>query len=84
MNEFFEFKMDKNGEQIDDIGSYIPDIDSICLNFGLEETIPDFFYDEISEKAKHKELKTKQKVSTIYCNRYGKFKTVLKYWLKHK
>lgn len=62
----------------------LPDIESICLNCGLEETIPDFIYGEMGGKQKHKELKTKQKVSTIYCNRCGKFKTVSKYWLNHE
>ena len=59
MNEDFEFKIDEFGEWIDDMGPYIPDIKSICLNCGLEETIPDFIYDEMGGKAKHKELKTK-------------------------
>ena len=62
----------------------IPDIKSICLNCGLEETVPDFIYDEMGSKVKHNELKTKHKVSTIYCNRCGKLKTVSKYWLKHE
>lgn len=84
MNEDLEFKVDEFGEWLDDMGPYIPDIKSICLNCGLEETIPDFIYDEMGGKAKHRELKTKQKVSTIYCNRCGKFKTVSKYWLNHE
>lgn len=84
MNEDFDFKIDDFGEWIDDMGPYIPDVKSICLNCGLEETIPDFIYDEMGGKAKHKELKTEQKVSTIYCNRCGKFKTVSKYWLNHE
>ena len=77
MDKFFEFKMDENGEWIDDMGPYIPDIKSICLNCGLEETIPDFIYDEMGGKSN-------QKVSTIYCNKCGKFKTVSKYWLNHE
>ena len=60
------------------------DIESICLNCGLEEKVPDFIYDEMGSRVKHKELKTNQKVSTIYCNRCGKFKTVSKYWLNHE
>lgn len=84
MDEDFELKIDQFGEWIDDMGTYIPDIESICLNCGLEDTIPDFIYDEMSESVKHKELKTKQKVSTIYCNRCGKLKTVSKYWLSHE
>ncbi len=84
INEDFEFKIDELGEWIDDIGPYIPDIKSICLNCESEETIPDFIYDEMVGKAKHKELKTKQKVSTIYCNRCDKFKTVSKYWLNQE
>ena len=47
------------------MGPYIPDIKSICLNCELEETIPDFIYDEMEGKSKNKELKTEQKVSTI-------------------
>ena len=60
------------------------DIESICLNCGLEEKVPNFIYDEMGSRVKHKELKTNQKVSTIYCNRCGKFKTVSKYWLNHE
>ncbi len=60
------------------------DIDSICLNCKLEEKIPDFIYGEFSEKVKHKELKTNQAVSTIYCNRCHKLKTVSKYWINHE
>ena len=45
MNEDFDFKIDDFGEWIDDMGPYIPDVKSICLNCGLEETIPDFIYD---------------------------------------
>lgn len=41
------------------------DIESICLNCGLEEKVPDFIYDEMGSRVKHKELKTNQKVSTI-------------------
>ena len=62
----------------------IPDIKSICLNCGLEELVPDFIYDEMGSKVKHNELKTKHKVSTIYCNKCGKLKTVSKYWLTHE
>ena len=62
----------------------LPDVKSICLSCGFEETIPDFIYDEMGEKEKHKELKTKKKVSTIYCNRCGKYKTVSKYRLTHE
>ena len=50
MNEDFEFKIDEFDEWIDDMGPYIPDIKSIYLNCGLEETIPDFIYDEMEEK----------------------------------
>ena len=42
----------------------------------------DLLYRKLLEK--HKELKTKKKVSTIYCNRCGKYKTVSKYWLTHE
>ena len=41
-----------------------------CPNCELEGIIPDSIYDEMGGKAKHKELKPKQKVSTIYCNRW--------------
>ena len=84
MKDFFGFKLDEHGEWIDNLGPSIPNIESICLNCGLEETIPNFIYDEMGGKEKHKELKTKQKVSTIYCNRCGKYKTVSKYWLNHE
>ena len=62
----------------------LPDVKSICLSCGFEETIPDFIYDEMGGKEKHEELKTKKKVSTIYCNRCSKYKTVSKYWLTHE
>ena len=52
---------------------------------------PDFLIDRkavakitFSNKEKHKELKTNKKVSTIYCNKCGKYKTVSKYWLNHE
>lgn len=52
MNEDFEFKVDEFGEWIDDMGPYVPNIKSICLNCGLEETIPDFIYEEMDGKEK--------------------------------
>ena len=33
------------------------DIESICLKCGEKESIPDFIYDECSEKVYHEELK---------------------------
>jgi len=82
MNDFFSFNLNEHDDWIDDLEE--SDIESICLNCGLEELIPDFIYDEMGGKSKHKELKTKQKVSTIYCNKCGKSKTVSKYWVKHE
>ena len=63
MNDFFGFNLDELGKWIDDLEE--SDIESICLNCGLEEVVPDFIYDEMGGKSKHKELKTKKKVSDI-------------------
>ena len=70
-------------EKLFDFEERTSDIESICLNCGLEEKIPDFIYDEMCEKKKHNELKTNQKISTLYCNRCQKLKVVSKYWINN-
>ena len=58
---FFEFDFEDNG------GS---DIETICLNCGYTEKVPDFIYDEMSRKKYH--LKIRKKVSTLYCSKCQK------------
>ena len=53
MNKDFDFLLDG--------GPNLPDIKSVCLSCCYEETVPDFIYDEMGSKEKHKELKTKRK-----------------------
>lgn len=57
------------------------DVKSICLNCGYEDTIPDFIYDEFSEKIKHKELKNDKKISTLNCSRCNKLKIIPKQYI---
>jgi len=53
------------------------DIDSMCLNCGFEQKIPDFIYGEMGILLKHKELNNKS-VCTIYCNNCQKLKVIPK------
>lgn len=50
-----------------DIGG---DIETICLNCGFTERVPDFIYDECSRKKYH--FKLKKRVSTLYCSKCEK------------
>ena len=59
------------------------DVDSICLNCGREEKIPDFIYDEMGHLTLHKELGNK-KAYSLYCNNCRKLKVVSKSYLENK
>ena len=60
----------------DDFGS---DIETICLNCGFTEKVPDFIYDEMSRKKYH--LKVNKKVSTLYCSKCQKETAIPKTFL---
>ena len=60
----------------DDFGS---DIETICLNCGFTEKVPDFIYDEMSRKKYH--LKINKKVSTLYCSKCQKETAIPKTFL---
>ena len=74
--------MEYKVEELDFFGIDDNDIDSICLNCGLEEEIPAFIYDEMGKLITHKELNNKN-VYTIYCNNCEKLKVISKNILKN-
>lgn len=56
-------------------------IDSICLNCGKKDSIPDFIYDECSRKKYH--FKLNKKVSTLDCGYCEKETVVPSSFLKN-
>lgn len=71
--DFFEFDFN------DDENS---DIETICLNCGYTEKVPDFIYDEMSIKKYH--LKINKKVSTLYCSKCQKQTAIPKSFVDKK
>lgn len=57
------------------------DIETICLNCGYTEKVPDFIYDEFSTKKYH--FKLKKKVPTITCMNCQKESAVPSSFLKN-
>lgn len=56
------YKFEFEDENYDYSSEYV---DSICLNCGKTDSVPDFIYDEYSRKKYH--LKLNKKVATLEC-----------------
>lgn len=71
--DFLKFDFDDNENS---------DIETICLNCGYTEKVPDFIYDEMSRKKYH--LKINKKVSTLYCSKCQKQTAIPKSFVDKK
>lgn len=70
--------LDPNFDFSDEVPGYI---ESICLNCGQKDDIPDFIYDECSRKKYH--LKINKRVSTLNCGYCDKESVIPVSYLKN-